>query len=303
MQSSIEQRRLRADAQRQHGVFTLQQALEAGYSRSSVRRQVQRGTWEQVGPRVFRSLPAARLAWRAALMALTLSSGSVASRRSAAALLGLLPEGRLEATVARTVRCSSRLALHSTDSLPGCDVTVVDGIPSTSPVRTLLDLGAVLDRRRFEDVLDTALVRRLVASDELARRAEDLRAPARSGCAVVLALLDARAPGRGHTWSVWEARLLREFCRRGLPEPECNHPVIIRGKTRYLDFAWPARKVAVEFDGFAFHAGRQAFDNDRDRQNDLVDEGWCVFRLTSTALIRDPSRALAPIVRALAPTR
>jgi hypothetical protein len=43
-------------------------------------------------------------------------------------------------------------------------------------------------------VLDLALVRGLVTPRRLATRAVDLWAPRRSGCALVLALLDARSP-------------------------------------------------------------------------------------------------------------
>jgi glycosyltransferase involved in cell wall biosynthesis len=94
------------------------------------------------------------------------------------------------------------------------------------------------------------------------------------------------------------------FRRGGLPEPMCNYRVHVGGSTSYLDFAWPDRKVAVEFDGFDFHAVRRTvFDDDRDRQNDLVDEEWRVYRLTSTALTRHMSRALAPVARALTRTR
>jgi hypothetical protein len=50
-----------------------------------------------------------------------------------------------------------------------------------------------------------------------------------------------------------------------------------------IDFAWPGQMVAVEFDGFVPHAGRPVFDDDRERQNELVDAGWRVYRLTSTA--------------------
>jgi very-short-patch-repair endonuclease len=100
---------------------------------------------------------------------------------------------------------------------------------------------------------------------------------------------------------VWESRVLRELRRRGFPDPSCNHRVRTGGRVRYLDFAWPDRKVAVEFDGFELHALRRAvFDDDRARQNDLVDDGWRVYRLTSTALERDAASALAPIARALA---
>ena len=38
------------------------------------------------------------------------------------------------------------------------DTTTVDGIPVTSPVRTLIDVAAVTSPTEFEDTLDLALV-------------------------------------------------------------------------------------------------------------------------------------------------
>ena len=58
-------------------------------------------------------------------------------------------------------------------------------------------------------------------------------------------------------------------------------------------------KVAVEFDGFVPHSTRRVFDDDRVRQNDLVDDDWLLFRLTKTALEADARRAFDPIARAL----
>jgi hypothetical protein len=47
------------------------------------------------------------------------------------------------------------------------------------------------------------------------------------------------------------------------------------------------------------HSNRRTFDDDRVRQNDLVDDDWRVFRITSTALRRSASAALAPVLRAI----
>jgi len=102
---------------------------------------------------------------------------------------------------------------------------------------------------------------------------------------------------------VWEARVLREMRRAGFPVPQCNLPVMVGGQRRVIDFAWPESRVAVEFDGYAHHSSKRAFDDDRSRQNDFVDAGWLVFRLTATAMTINPARALAPIARALGATR
>ena len=74
----------------------------------------------------------------------------------------------------------------------------------------------------------------------------------------------------------------------GLPDPRVNYRVQVGGRRRYLDLAWPDAKVAVEFDGFVPHSTRRVFDDDRARQNDLVADGWTVFRVTKTMLDADP---------------
>jgi very-short-patch-repair endonuclease len=98
---------------------------------------------------------------------------------------------------------------------------------------------------------------------------------------------------------VWEAKVLRVVRDLGLPSPEVNHRVRVGGRVRYLDLAWPDAKVAVEFDGFVPHSTRRVFDDDRARQNDLVADGWIVFRVTKAMLAGDVERTFAPIAAAI----
>src|SRR5262249_7197338 len=157
-----------------------------------------------------------------------------------------------------------------------------------------------LELDQFEEVLDVAIVTRVVRPVRLRARARVLWAPRRRGCAIVLRLLDERDPARVASRSVWEARVLRLIRVCGLPDPVVKSRVRVGGRTRYLDFAWRKDKVAVEFDGFVPHSSRRVFDDDRDRQNDLVDDDWLLIRLTKTALERDARAALRPVERALA---
>jgi very-short-patch-repair endonuclease len=204
--------------------------------------------------------------------------------------------------VVRERRTKQRAPAPSTDSLPEQDLTVVDGIPCTTVARTLVDVGGLMPRARFEDVLDTALVRGLVTAAVLRSRATDLWAPRRNGCAIVLELLDARDGGLRRAANVWEAKVLRVVRRLGLPRPEVNHRIEVAGRVRYLDLAWPDVKVAVEFDGFVPHSTRRVFDDDRARQNDLVADGWTVFRVTA-AMLSDVERTFGPIAAAIAGKR
>jgi hypothetical protein len=293
--------RLRALARRQHGVFSLRQAIDVGFPRSTIAGLLDRGTWEAVVPRVYRPAAARPIDWRQTTMAATLRTGGVAAGRSAAALFELVQAPNVPEVIAlRPSRAALDAVVRTTTELPGTDCTMADGIPSTNPVRTLIDLAGLLPREVFEDVLDTALVSRRVRRDRLETRARELWSPRRKGCAVVLALLDQRSPDLARAANLWEAKASRVVRQLGMPEPELNHRLRVGGRVRYLDLAWPDVKVAVEFDGFVPHSVRRVFDDDRSRQNDLVDDDWDVFRVTKTMLDGDAIGTFRPVAAKVA---
>lgn len=301
MSSGSRDQRLSVFARRQHGVFTLGQTASSGYSRATVRRRLETRAWVELAPRVYRVALAGDVDWIARTMAATLSVDGVACRRSALALFGLFghpPEP--EVLVVREARTAARLPQRSTNVLPPTDLTVVDGIPATTPVRTLIDVASRLAPAVFEDVLDKAIVQRVVNVRRLEARARALWAPRRNGCAIVLALLEQRHPELRNARNLWEAKVLRVVRELGLPEPRVNYRVQVGGKRRYIDLAWPDTKVAVEFDGFVPHSTRRVFDDDRVRQNGLVADRWTVFRVTKTMLEADALGAFRPIACAIA---
>ena len=150
------------------------------------------------------------------------------------------------------------------------------------------------------DLVDTAIVRRLVTPRRLAERATALWAPRRRGCAVVLRLLGDAHPELWRARNLWEARVLRVLRRARVRDPIPNHAVVVDGQRRVIDFAWPDEMVALEFDGFVPHTTRRVFDDDRVRQNLLVDAGWRIYRLTAAMIRRQPQQSNAPVVRAVA---
>ena len=94
--------------------------------------------------------------------------------------------------------------------------------------------------------------------------------------------------------------MLRLSERFGLPRPTPNLEVNVGGTRRYLDAAWDAARVTLEFDGYVPHMeSRITFEDDRIRQNDLIDSGWLVFRLTSRMLTNNPSKHFGVVARAV----
>jgi very-short-patch-repair endonuclease len=66
-----------------------------------------------------------------------------------------------------------------------------------------------------------------------------------------------------------------------------------------IDIAFPAQRVAIQIDGWAFHSDQAAFQNDRVRQNRLALQGWQVLRFTWLDLTQHPERVLAQVRAAL----
>lgn len=103
---------------------------------------------------------------------------------------------------------------------------------------------------------------------------------------------------RGDSESPAESWTLLGLVDGGLPIPEQQVSVTdINGNELYrLDFAWPAFRLAVEYDGYEAHEFRAARDAARDA--DLRRRGWIVIHATAEDL-RDPSRLIAAVAEAM----
>lgn len=77
-----------------------------------------------------------------------------------------------------------------------------------------------------------------------------------------------------------------------------QHLIEAGGVRHWTDFAFPARRVVVEAEGYAFHAGVREFTNDCARYNRLVAAGWTVVRVTWRDLA-DPHRLCTLLRRVL----
>jgi hypothetical protein len=95
-----------------------------------------------------------------------------------------------------------------------------------------------------------------------------------------------------------ELDVLRTLRRAGAPLPVQQHPVIVAGRRRYLDYAYPEAKVYLEFLGFSEHGLiRSTFDDDTEREAELALLGWLGLGFTSNTrpadLVDRVRRALA----------
>jgi very-short-patch-repair endonuclease len=289
-------RELWALAARQHGVLAVWQLLAAGLSRRAISTLVARG-WLRPAHRGVYLVgpihgPLARL--MAAVMAV--GDGAFLSHRSAAELWGLGPAiaGSVAVTcVGREARSRDGIRVHHVARLATSDVTRHHEIPVTGPGRTLLDLATRIGRLHLGRAAEQAEVLELLQGDWLdPLLARNPRHRGARALRDVICADDAPAMTRSEA----ERRLLELVRAARLQAPEVNQ----RLHGYEVDFSWPARKLVVEVDGWAYHSSRGSFERDRRRDADLARQGWRVIRLTWTLLTREPEAVVALLAQALA---
>jgi G:T-mismatch repair DNA endonuclease (very short patch repair protein) len=230
--------------------------------------------------------------------------GAAVSHQAAAALwrfLGFDVE-LVEVTVPVTRKRKDGPGIVHRGMLLPRDVTVIDGIPVTTPARTLFDIAATAPRPLVEEALDDALHRSIVTIAALRGRLERTAKRGRPGVNAMRSLLDARDPSAEVPQSAFETRLLRLLTRGKVPPPVLQHPVYDdKGIVGMIDFAWPKERVALEADGFRWHSARTRFERDRARRNRLTVLGWRVIHVTWTALTHEPEIVLDSVRGALKP--
>jgi len=279
----------------QHGAFTRRQAAElgitkvviAGWLRRGLVREPARGVLVLVGaPATFRSrLTVATLA----------GNGTVASHRASGLLHGMDPfdAAPLEVLVQRgRYPAIDGVVVHRATPLDERDLTVVDGIPTTTVVRTLCDLGAVVHQDVVEQCVDWAL--RNGFSEPAIRDAYvRLHRPGPSGTSVLGRVLDdpRRAGQIPQTW--FERIVQRALAAPDLPPLQLQH--VVRGpdgrKLATLDGAWPEWKIGIEAHSAEWHDRPGRVWRDLERDNVIKTVGWAIVYVTY-ALAQQPDKLL-----------
>lgn len=268
-------------ARRQHGLITLQQAVESGLSKGAVRHRVATGRWEVQRRGVFAigGVPGSE---RQTILAAQLATGGIASHLTAGRLWGLeLPAPRaIHLLGSRSI--ISGVQSHRTRSLHPSDRMCIGALGVTSPARTLVDCAATVPMHELGAVVDDALRRGLLRPEAL--RACHARLDVGAGPRNTIALravLAKRAPGYAAGDSERELDIVRLLADADLPAPVLGHRVRVGSRTYKLDIAWPEIMTAIEFDGWATHKGWTAFHRDRNRVRRIVASGWTVLPVTA----------------------
>ena len=274
--------------------------LDCGMTRSTIVRRhraghlhrLYRGVWAVGHPNP---------PWRGHLLAAAKACGprALLSHWSAAELWSFVDrlDGRPHVTVVGNgSRRHSGINLHTSTCLDPIDRRELDGIPVTSPARTLLDLATLLDPQRTRRA-----VRRALGAGKVTVRQVGLvldRYEGRRGCAV---LRDAVASGAAPTRSDAESDVLDGILGAGFAHPDVNRPLLRAGRRIVPDIRWPAQRLILEIDSTAWHGDPLARADDRERQALLEAHGETVLRVHWRDAVLRPARLAARLDRAGAP--
>lgn len=262
----------------QAGVISFRQAVGLGMTPSAIERRLRSGDWDRIYEGVFR-IHWTPQTWEQGVRAALLRFGSkaVVSHRAAGFLLGLDGVAQIvELTVAGHYRSHAGVIVHQVRELPP-DLWDANGLPITSPTRTLIDLASVLREESLELALESALRVGLVSTQKVEQAVEKARR--RRGIPKLRSILGERY-GAAPTGSLFEVKFQRVLRAADLPAPVRQHLVIVGGRSFYLDFAFPDSQIGIECDGFGAHGGRRSFDSDRERRTLLTSAGWRLLHFT-----------------------
>ena len=288
-------------ASQPHQLIRRDELLAAGYSAKVWRTATSTSRLIEVHPGVAvlpgRALdPVARIAAAVA----GAGEGAMASHRTAAFLWGVGSSGLDPIDVVRSERVG-RLRLdgvkvHRPADQDDLDFDTVQGISTTNPLRTLLDLGAE-DRWAVDRALQGFVIKGLVTpesvDDALMRHSQR----GRHGLVALRMALHALVLDRKPPDSVLEEEMARLVRRFGLPPMEFH----ARLGRFTVDFHIVGTPFYVECEGWTYHGlDKEQFEFDRERSAELLAAGYIGMRFTWAQIVRHPAVVARHVQAALA---
>ncbi|WP_420110428.1 DUF559 domain-containing protein [Mycolicibacter arupensis] len=181
----------------------------------------------------------------------------------------------------RQLRSADGLVVHRREGAP---LREIAGRLATTPEWTAIEVARALRRPRALATLDAAL-----RSGTCTRRTLQHAAIGQSGRRGIVAVRDLLplADPRAESPMESESRLM--MLDGGLPAPVLQYEIVDRDRRIWrVDFAWPERRVAVEYDGVVWHEGPDAFAYERQRRAALQEMGWVVVSVIADDVRRRP---------------
>jgi very-short-patch-repair endonuclease len=277
----------------QRRVLRRDQALAAGFTAAQIGAALRRARWQRLLPRVYLT-EAAEPTFAQRVLAAWLWAGTESLIAGAAAAwwheITALEPRTIDVIVPMKRAMSLQPGIRIIRAnVPPQEAIWRDGIRTTSPARTCLDMI----RWREGDLIEDALLARRLQVEKLPpslRRSARRRGQRRARAAVQEV---TAAP-----WSKAERRAHQVSRDAGITGWVANRRAVTLPPTVFPDIAFEDVKLAVEIDGRRFHdraSDAEAWERDHDRELALVRAGWTVVRVTYRQLVEQPEKIIQAI--------
>jgi len=280
----------------QRGAFARRQLLDRCADDKAIRRRLRDGRWFREAPGVYVLAglppdPERRLwvAWLAVGPDAVVSHECAAERHD----LGPVLVGRLVFTTHHGDHHRiAGVTVHQLRDLLPHHVSLLDGLPTTTVPRTIVDLAAISGIERLRRVVEGAVHDRRTTDEAIGLVLADVARRGKWGMRKLATVLASRAPGEPLPDSVLESMLLAAVLGAGNPRPMSQfahpgrHPT-----TGCVDFAYPDAKLILEADGRRWHQRIADIKRDRERDIEAARAGWLTMRFLWEHLDGDPADA------------
>lgn len=231
-----------------------------------------------------------------------MSEGEFFSHVTAAVILGVpLPYGvvarsPLHVSVFHPRRLPRSVGVRGHEAKPSLVTTRRDertGLIIASPASMWASMGRQLTHPYDLVAAGDAVVRTWRVDSPLATLAELESAVAAGRRVGVVSARLALPRVRTDSASRTESWLRLTLVDHGLPEPERNHDIVERGfYLACVDLAYPALKIAIEYEGEHHLLDAEQWARDITRYEALRDAGWIVVQITRAQLFDTPAVAV-----------
>ncbi len=282
------------------GAITSGEARALGMSPTTLKRRVDSGWLVRVGKGTF-VLAGVNDEWRAVLSAATRRLAAAVSHEAAAQLhrmRNVRPGVLVVSVPTRRTNRFPGVRVHQSTDLVDEHVKLYDGLRTTTPERTIVDLAAITSDSLLNRIVSFAVADSRIDLLRLQDMFESLARKGKPGVRRlrrILELVDVATPE-----SELEVRFMEIVTRSSLPLPisQFSPPWLTKAEGR-VDFAYPEAKLLVEVDGRRWHTDEMAFMKDRERDNLAQLAGWRTLRFTWTDITTRPTYVVLTISKAL----
>ena len=291
-------RQMREVALTHDGVLTAEDLTAIGLTRKMIQTRKESGRLIPVLKGSF-ALPGTRLRLRGRCRAGVCSAGegTVVSHSSALALHDVVRDpGVVHLTGVsrgsggtRSGRWSSdnygfKVIRHETRQLPDSQITVVNGIPTTTVERALRDFAAEATPAEMTKALTQGEKERAICWGTLRELVAD--SAGHKGNTMLSTEIEGWNPAFVDTGSDPEIDFLRMIRKREMPWPAVN----VKLGHNVPDFLWWHLRLAVELDPYGTHSGAGSHRRDHRKGIELETMGLRVVRFTGEDLYQHEDR-------------